>query len=77
MDDGYKHSSGVSLCTDSYTKEEVLLLINILKNKFNLNSNLMKHGVNNFRIYIKKESIENLKTLVKPYFIPSMLYKLN
>lgn len=76
MDDGYKHSSGFSICTDSYSKEEVELLINLLKNKFNLNSNIMKRRVNSFRIYIRKKSIENLRTLVGPYFHESMLYKL-
>ena len=43
MDDGSfnKSKAYLILCTDSYSREEVLHLIDILKNKFNLSAALV------------------------------------
>lgn len=92
MDDGSfsKHRNYVIICTDSYSKEDVLRLILVLTNKFNLsyglitiakNKNLtttLYEDQNNFyyRIRINKSSLPSLIKLVKPYFIPAMYYKL-
>ena len=42
MDDGSynQHKGNIILCTDCYTKEDVLFLISILKDKFNLSPTL-------------------------------------
>ena len=77
MDDSYKHSSGLSICTESYSEQEVLLLISFLKEKFNIDSNPMKRNSNKFRIYIKSKSLNDLRKLVSPYFLPSMMYKIS
>ena len=46
-----------------------------LKAKFGIGCNIQKEkGM--FRLWIKSESMPNLQRLVRPYFIPSMLYKL-
>lgn len=83
MDDGSfnKIKGHLIICTDSYTKEDVLYLISILTNKFNLSCSLInykktKSGNNSYRIRINKSSIPCLIELIKPYMIPSMLYKL-
>ena len=83
MDDGsYNKSKGhVILCTDSYSKEDVNYLMNILNNKFELscgliNYRLSKAGIQTYRIRINKSSIPNLINLIKPHMIPSMYYKL-
>lgn len=80
MDDGYIHhkryGTDIVFCTDSFSTENVIRLINILKNKFNLESSLYKKN-NSFRIRIgKKDQVEIFKNLVKPYFIDSMQYKI-
>jgi hypothetical protein len=36
MDDGYKSDNGVVLCTDSFTLDEVNLLVSVLKDNFDL-----------------------------------------
>jgi hypothetical protein len=77
MDDSYKHSSGLSMCTESYSEQEVLLLVSVLKEKFNIDCNPMKRNSNKFRIYIKSKSLNELRKLVSPYFIPSMMYKIS
>ncbi len=76
MDDGYNSLNGLYLCTESFSKLENELLIEVLKNKFNLECGLHKH-TNGFRIYIWGSSKQNLVDLVKPYFLPSLYYKLN
>jgi hypothetical protein len=83
MDDGSfnKLKGNLTLCTDSYSKEDVLHLIFILTNKFKLSCGIIdycknKKGLNSYRIRINKSSLPLLIELIKPYVIPSMLYKL-
>jgi hypothetical protein len=82
MDDGsFSKSKGqIILCTDSYSKIDVLRLINILLNKFKLSCGLISYSKKNknlyYRIRINKSSMPILNKLVKPFIIPSMLYKL-
>jgi hypothetical protein len=76
MDDGYNSLNGLYLCSESFTKSENEMLIKVLETKFNLACGLHKH-TNGFRIYIKSNSKLDLIKLVKPYFIPSLYYKLS
>jgi hypothetical protein len=76
MDDGYKYRNGFYICTESFTEKEILLLVNMLKNKFGLDSSIHKHS-NGYRIYILSSSMSKLKVLVYPYFLPVFYYKLS
>lgn len=81
MQDGsfHKVSKGIVLCTDFFTKEEVLLLIEVLQEKFNLKCTIQKapnKNINRFRIYISAKSMSILRELTQSYFNSSMLYKL-
>lgn len=76
MDDGTKQSSGFTLCTDSFSLSEVKLLISTLKEKFDLNCNLVNYNNKSYRIYIKAESMGKFRDLVQPYIHSSMEYKL-
>ena len=83
----------VVIFTDNFTlafaltakgqREEVELLISVLSEKFGLISTVQKRTKANkevcwrIRFSNKTENIEKLKNLVQPYFIPTMLYKLN
>ena len=75
QDDGTRHSSGVRIATNCFTKEEVELLVKALEIKFNLKSSIHKNGINH-QLYIKKESMVLLRKLILPYFISNMYYKL-
>jgi DNA-binding transcriptional regulator WhiA len=75
MDDGSKSLSGFHFNTFSFNDNEVELLRKALFNKFNLITTVHSHN-KGLRIYIKAESMNNFRNLVKPYFVPSMLYKL-
>ena len=69
------HGFGLILCTDSFTLQDVIKLMNVLIIKYRLECTLRKQN-NNYRIYIRKNSMLLLKSIVKPYFCKSMLYKL-
>ena len=69
------------LCTESFSKEEQELLINALQENFGIQATLNKcissTGIQSYSIRIsKKKSMDKLLELVKPFFIPEMLYKL-
>ena len=80
MGDGYFTENFVKLCIDNFTKKEVLKLISILDEKFGIKSTINKRTNPNgrvvWRIRISKTSMDKLRSLVSPYFIPEMLYKL-
>ena len=77
QDDGNKTYNTIRFCTNSYTLEEVNFLIDILYKKYNINSNPQKTSTKDqYVLYIKTESVSILKDLVRPYIVPSMLYKL-
>lgn len=79
MGDGAVLNKGLVLCTESFTLREVVILVNVLKIKYNINSTrcaLQGFKKNKPRIYILPESMPKLIEIVKPYMLSSMLYKL-
>lgn len=77
MGDGiYLKNKGVVLCTDSYSKAHVDLLVNVLNSKFGLTCSIQRRSADQYRIYILKSSVKKLRDIVKPFIIPSMLYKI-
>jgi len=82
MDDGQQlNRGGVTLCTDSFNSSEVSILREALLDKINISSSIHnKKGKNDStyeRIYINKESLDDIKPLLKEHMHNSMLYKLN
>lgn len=77
MGDGGFKSKGIYICTDSYTIQDTVRLMNVLIIRYDFKCTLHKasnqHG---YRIYISRNSLDKIKKLVKPHFIPSMYYKL-
>ena len=76
-----KQKGGITLCTDNYTLEEVNVLIDVLKDNFNANCSIHnkkgKSGRLYHRIYIKKNSFELIKPLIREYIHKSFMYKLH
>jgi len=72
---------GITLCTDNYTLAETELPINSLVNRYNLKCSIhYKKGKSEkiyHRIYISKNSFNNLKPLIIPFIHKSFLYKLH
>lgn len=79
MDDGTSFKNkGFKFSTNSFTLKEIQNLALILKTKYNLDTTIHKSGLNNqYNIYVPKASFIKLREIVKPYFHPTMLYKLN
>jgi hypothetical protein len=80
MGDGSVQRHGLIICTNSYSLEYVVRFMNVLMVRYRLECNLrLKRRQNNkieHTIYISQSSIPLLRTIVTPYFHPSMLYKL-
>jgi LAGLIDADG DNA endonuclease family len=82
MDDGQQvKRGGVTLCTDSFSSEEISILREALFKNFNLETSIhMKKGKNEAlyeRIYLKKDSFEEFKPALIEHMHDSMLYKIN
>lgn len=77
MGDGAILNKGLVLCTDSYSIQEVVKLINVLKIRYDINCTIQGYKNNRARIYIKQESLPKLQTLIKPYILSPMLYKIS
>jgi ubiquinol-cytochrome c reductase cytochrome b subunit len=77
MDDGAKVSKGLKLCTNSFSYSDCILLVKTLNDNFSLKSSVQSAGVpNQYNVYIWKESMPLLRSIVSPYIIPQMKYKL-
>lgn len=77
MGDGSKQRHGLILCTDSYSIQDVVRLINVLIIKYDLICSIREHKEGQYRIYISQKSMHLLKSIVEPHMIPSMMYKIN
>ena len=76
MSDGVSNQYGLTICTDCFTIKDVVILINFLKIRYDLNCSI--HYLNNKpRIYIKADFMNKLRLLVGPYVIPFSQYKLH
>ncbi len=78
MDDGGRRndSYGLFLNTLSFTKKEHELLMKVLKDNFSLESRI--HWIQDgYRIYIPSKEAQKFCTIVYPYMLPSMYYKLS
>lgn len=76
MDDGSKHGEGLHISVYAFTTTDVDKLIYVLQTKFQLITSIHYNRDKKPRIYIFKESMNKLISLVKPFFIKEMLYKL-
>ena len=77
MDDGSKCGSGVRFATNKYTIQDVQRLCTILKQKYSIKATSNKCGRPQQRvIYISSKSMNTFYNIIKPYIIPTMLYKI-
>lgn len=78
MDDGCNCGT---IATNCFSYEEIELIQAWFLAKYNISTTIRKQmskkGIYQYLIYIKTESRPHFYELVKPYFIPSMEYKLN
>jgi hypothetical protein len=78
MDDGGWANNGVRIAVNSFTLKEIELLSDVLKSKYNLKNTIQNISKENqYSLYIKKQSFNNLRSIIGPYIHSSMLYKLD
>ena len=75
MCDGAWTHYGITLCTDSFTIKDVVILMNVLLIKYNIISSLHK-AAGHPRIYIGSKEIHKLKNVVNEHIISFSRYKL-
>lgn len=78
-DDGHTQNKGIFLNTPSFNNEEIQLLINALENNFSIKARPVLLSGNSIqsRIFIPAKYNTLIVNIVKPYFTPSMYYKLS
>lgn len=72
---GCIYNRRIDICTDRYYLEDIKLMQDVLKSKFNINTSLNKRG-DKYRIRISQTSYFDFINLISPYILPSMSYKL-
>lgn len=83
MDDGFASRRHLVFATESFTEPELARLQNMFKNKFNIYTSLWfssyRKGSNQkmYKIAILRKSVDDLAGMIRPYIIPSMMYKLD
>jgi hypothetical protein len=80
MGDGSVQRHGLIICTNGYSIEDVVKLMNVLMIRYRLECSIREarfHRRLEYMIYIKQGSMPLLRIIVKPYMHPSMLYKLD
>jgi len=75
MDDGYKALNGYYFCTESFSNQDINLLLEMLRTKFKLECSAHV-TTNGLRIYIKRTSVQEFNKLIAPYLLESFDYKL-
>lgn len=75
MDDGSRTPEGFYLNTHSYSYTEQLILQKAMLDNFGILCNIHKHELQ-FKLYIRAESMNTFISVVSPYFVSSMNYKL-
>jgi len=77
MGNGARVGHGLQFATNSYSYSDCLILANTLINKYGLRTSVQSTSVpNQYVIYVFKESMPVLREIVRPYIVPTMLYKL-
>jgi LAGLIDADG DNA endonuclease family len=77
MDDGSSFNRDARITTNYFTLEEVNLLCNVLKSRYNIIATPNKCGKNKGHIiYIHVNSMKLFIDIIKPYLLPSLYYKL-
>jgi hypothetical protein len=75
MSDGTALSGGIRICTDYFTVQDVVRWINVLIIKYRLKCTL--HMIDKkARIFLRSKSMYLLISIINPYTVPSMNYKL-
>lgn len=75
--DGARVGKGIKLCTNSFTYQDCTRLTQVLYDLYNVKSSVQPAGApRRYKIYIWAESMFDLRSVVRPHMVSSILYKL-
>ena len=75
MDDGSKDGRQLRINSQSFSKDDNIILQELLRAKLGISTSL-NQDKDRFRLRVRSKSMDKLLKLIKPHIIPSMLYKL-
>ena len=75
MDDGSRDRGCMRISSHNFSYEEHIILREVLRAKFGIKANIQK-AQDKFWLWLTYGTMPKLTKLIRPYFIPSMLYKL-
>lgn len=75
MDDGSNTWNSYTINTHCFSKEEQKRVIGFLKKKYDINAKIVRDRLK-FKIAIGRHECLKLSAIIKPYIIPSMIYKI-
>jgi len=75
MDDGSNNGETCTISTHSFSLEEQKRIILFFKEKYRIHASIAKDRTK-FKIYMGKHEYQKLKSVIEPFIIPSMIYKI-
>lgn len=75
MDDGSNNGTTATLNTHSFSKEDQLRVVDFLMNRFEIHTTIVKDR-DKWKINFGEFDFQKLISLIEPYIIPSMSYKI-
>ena len=75
LKNGYIKNRRIEICTDRYNYDDIKMMCDKLYKNFGIEFHIIKRG-NAYRIRLQSKDYINFINLIKPYIVPSMMYKL-
>lgn len=76
MDDGSYSKKKIDISTYTFSLSDIIFLQQLLKDKFDLESNYYRDRDKGYRMYFRKTMTDELIRIIYPFIIPSMQYKI-
>jgi len=76
MDDGSYSKGIINISTYSFSLQEIYYLQGCFKKKFEIEATFYKDRDKGYRMYCRKKETNKLISIIYPYIIPSMMYKI-
>ena len=76
MDDGSYSRGIINISTYSFSLQEIRYLQECFKEKFKIETTFYKDRDKGYRMYCRKKETNKLISIIHPYIIPSMMYKI-
>lgn len=76
MGDGTGKANRITLCTEGFSIQDVVLLLNIIILKYDIQPTLQK-ARGSYNIYIGSKSFKKIEPKIRPHIVSSFLYKIS